>query len=237
MIETHDLVKDYRDDSQTTRALAGVSLAIHEGEFVAVMGPSGSGKSTLLHILSFLDRPTAGNYEFRGRRMDELSDGELARIRNREMGFVFQSFNLLGRSPVYENVELPLLYNPGVAAGERRGKVEAALAAVGLAAKIGVEASRLSGGERQRVAIARALVNDPAVIFADEPTGNLDSNSGAVIMGILRRLNESGRTVILVTHDREIASHARRSIRLRDGRIESDAPIPTAANPQPYAPR
>ncbi|MDP3727046.1 MAG: ABC transporter ATP-binding protein [bacterium] len=231
MIEVRELAKDYRDNGTFTRALAGVSFTIREGEFVAVMGPSGSGKSTLLHILSFLDRPSGGSYEFRGRRMDELSDTKLAAIRNREMGFVFQSFNLLGRSSVYENVELPLLYSPGVHAGERRAKVEAAVAAVGLGAKIDVETSRLSGGEKQRVAIARALVNDPAVIFADEPTGNLDSQSGAVVMGILKRLNESGRTVILVTHNREVAGYAGRLIRLKDGRVESDAPISAAPVP------
>lgn len=231
MIEIRELAKDYRDNGTTTRALAGVSFSIREGEFIAIMGPSGSGKSTLLHILSFLDRPSDGRYEFRGRRIDERSDTELARIRNREMGFVFQAFNLLGRSPVYENVELPLLYSPGVAAGERRPKVEAAVAAVGLAAKIEVEASRLSGGEKQRVAIARALVNDPAVLFADEPTGNLDSQSGAAVMNILKRLNENGRTVILVTHNSQIAGYARRLIRLRDGRLESDAPyqLPTTS--------
>ncbi len=229
MIEVRDLAKDYPDNGTFTRALAGVSFAIREGEFVAVMGPSGSGKSTLLHILSFLDRPTTGSYAFRGRRMDELSDTELARIRNREMGFVFQAFNLLGRSPAYENVELPLLYSSGVQAGERRGRVEAAVAAVGLVAKIDVEVSRLSGGEKQRVAIARALVNDPAVIFADEPTGNLDSQSGAVVMNILRRLNANGRTVILVTHDTQIAGYARRLVQLKDGRVENDAPISTAS--------
>ena len=161
MIEVRDLAKDYRDNGTSTRALAGVSFSIREGEFVAIMGPSGSGKSTLLHILSFLDRPSDGSYEFRGRRMDELSDTELAHIRNREMGFVFQSFNLLGRSPVYENVELPLLYSPNVPAGERRAKIEAAVAAVGLAAKMGVEAGRLSGGGKQRGATARGPPSDP----------------------------------------------------------------------------
>ena len=230
MIEVRDLTKDYRDDGTATRALADVSFSVREGEFVAIMGPSGSGKSTLLHILSFLDRPTGGSYAFRGRRMDERSDAELARIRNREMGFVFQAFNLLGRSSVYENVELPLLYSPDVAADERRRKIQAAVAAVGLAAKIGVEAGRLSGGERQRVAIARALVNDPAVIFADEPTGNLDSQSGAAVMAIVKRLNDGGRTVILVSHNAQIAGYAKRLIRLRDGRLESDAAIRQTAN-------
>ena len=230
MIKVERLIKDYREDGAVTRALAGVSFAVTRGEFVAVMGPSGSGKSTLLHILSFLDRPSAGAYEFLGKRMDELSDRERARIRNAEMGFVFQTFNLLGRSSVAENVLLPFLYNRAVPQAERKDRIEAAVAAVGLTGKLQTEAGRLSGGEKQRVAIARALVNDPSVIFADEPTGNLDSQSGAAIMATLRRLHEAGRTVILVTHDPANARYARRLIRLRDGRIESDTSLSAGPN-------
>jgi len=221
MIAVKDLVKDFTTDGTTTRALAGVSCEIERGEFVAVMGPSGSGKSTLLHILSFLDRPTSGAYTFRGKGIGELSDIELAAIRNRDMGFVFQAFNLLGRSSVYENVELPLLYSRSLIAN-RQSLVERAVASVGLTEKLSTEAGRLSGGEKQRVAIARALVNDPEVIFADEPTGNLDSASGAQVMEILRRLNSAGRTIILVTHETYTAGYAKRTIRIRDGRIESD---------------
>lgn len=231
MIRVEGLVKEYRDDGAATQALAEVSFSIERGEFVAVMGPSGSGKSTLLHILSFLDRPTAGAYEFLGEKMDDLSDADLAEIRNREMGFVFQAFNLLGRSSVAENVELPLLYSRAVPARERRTRVEAAVSAVGLHPKLEVEAGHLSGGEKQRVAIARALVNDPAVIFADEPTGNLDSRSGALVMDTLRGLNQGGRTVILVTHETYTAGYAKRLIRLRDGRVESDGAMQASAAP------
>lgn len=225
MIRVQHLVKDYYEDGVVTRALNGVSLAIEKGEFVAIMGPSGSGKSTLLHMLSFLDRPTSGAYEFLGRKMDELLDPELAAVRNHEMGFVFQAFNLLGRSSVAENVELPLLYSRDVPPHARHERVARAIEAVGLASKLYTEAGRLSGGEKQRVAIARALVNDPAVIFADEPTGNLDSQSGASVMGILRRLNEEGRTIILVTHETYTAEFAQRLIRLKDGMVASDEPM------------
>ena len=224
MIQIKELTREYPEDGTITRALAGVSFSIGEGEFIAIMGPSGSGKSTLLHILSFLDRSSGGTYEFLGRDTNEFSDKELAGLRNREFGFVFQAFNLLGRSSVAENVELPLLYNSSVPIGERGERVRAAVAAVGLEHKLEVEAGRLSGGEKQRVAIARALVGGPRVIFADEPTGNLDSHSGAMVMGILKRLNEEDRTIILVTHDPANAAYAKRIIRLRDGRLESDEP-------------
>ncbi|RJQ36356.1 ABC transporter ATP-binding protein [Candidatus Parcubacteria bacterium] len=222
MIHAERLVKDYATGGARTRALDHVNITIDPGEFVAIMGPSGSGKSTLLHILSFLERPTEGAYQFGGRDMTSLADADLAGIRNRELGFVFQSFNLLGRSSVYENVELPLLYS-AVPPRERKAKVERAVGAVGLTDKLLVEASRLSGGQKQRVAIARALVNDPQVIFADEPTGNLDSASGAQVMEILERLNNEGRTIILVTHETYTAEYADRHIRLRDGKIESDS--------------
>lgn len=225
MIFVRNLIKDYRSDDVVTRAIAGVSFEIEKGEFVAIMGPSGSGKSTLLHILSFLDRPTGGEYTFAGKSMSELSDIELARIRNREMGFVFQAFNLIGRSTVYENVELPLLYSVDVATGERRERVEHAVRSVGLEDKLRTETIRLSGGQKQRVAIARALVCDPSVIFADEPTGNLDSISGGQIMETLEELHRTGRTIVLVTHETYTSEYARRLIRLKDGIIEADQPI------------
>ncbi|MBI2055530.1 MAG: ABC transporter ATP-binding protein [Candidatus Sungbacteria bacterium] len=224
MINVRNLRKDYIDDGSVTRALDGITFEIQKGEFVAIMGPSGSGKSTLLHILSFLDRPTAGSYSFSGKSINDLSDSELAHIRNKEMGFVFQSFNLLSRSSVYENVELPLLYSDTLLS-RRRELITQAIKSVGLEEKTKTEAGRLSGGQKQRVAIARALVNDPNVIFADEPTGNLDSKSGAQVMEILKSLNRAGRTVILVTHETYTAEFAERIIRLKDGSIESDAPL------------
>ncbi len=225
MISVKNLKKIYQDDGSETQALRGVSFEIEKGEFVAIMGPSGSGKSTLLHILGFLDRPTSGFYSFTGKVMEELSDLELAEIRNDEMGFIFQDFNLLGKLSVYENVELPLLYNDKIASRERKSAVERAVESVGLSEKIGVVAGNLSGGQKQRVAIARALVNNPNVIFADEPTGNLDSKSGGQVMEILRHLNDGGHTVILVTHETYTAEFAERLIRLKDGEIESDAPV------------
>ena len=224
MISVKDLTKDYVVDGALTKALVGASFTINKGEFVAIMGPSGSGKSTLLHILSFLDRPTSGSYTLLGRSISELSDKELAMIRNQEMGFVFQAFNLLSRAPVYQNVELPLLYSK-VPVNERKSRVEKVVADVGLSEKLWVEAGRLSGGERQRVAIARALVNAPAVIFADEPTGNLDSKSGEQVMEILERLHRAGRTIVLVTHETYTSEYANRLIRLKDGAVEFDGPM------------
>lgn len=224
MISVKNVKKEFDVDGVVTHALRGVSFEITEGGFVAIVGPSGSGKSTLLHVLSFLDRPTAGSYTFFGKSISDLSDRELARMRNKEMGFVFQSFNLLGRSSVYENVEMPLLYS-GVPQKQRIQMVEAAVESVGLAEKMRHEAGRLSGGQKQRVAIARALVNDPAVLFADEPTGNLDSQSGAQVMHILERLHRAGRTVILVTHEIYTAACAERIIRLKDGVVESDEKV------------
>lgn len=221
MIEVSKLSKDYRDDGTVTHALRDVSFSIKPGEFVAIMGPSGSGKSTLLHILSFLDRPTRGIYTFLGNDMQTLVDHELAYTRNKEMGFIFQSFNLLSRASVYENVELPLLY-AHMPVGDRRHLVEAAIESVGLSDKILVEAGKLSGGQKQRVAIARALVNKPQIIFADEPTGNLDSHSGAQVMEILQKLNDEGHTIILVTHETYTAEFADRLIKIRDGMVESD---------------
>ncbi len=221
MISVANLTKDYENNDAKTRALNGLTFSIQAGEFVSIMGPSGSGKSTLLHILSFLDRPTGGTYTFKEKSMRDFSDGGLARIRNEEMGFVFQSFNLLGQSSVYENVEIPLLYGD-LPNAERKARIEYAVASVGLEEKIGVEAARLSGGQKQRVAIARALVNNPTIIFADEPTGNLDSQSGGQIMELLKKLHETGRTIILVTHETYTAEFADRIIRLKDGAIDSD---------------
>lgn len=229
MIAVRDLRREFEDGGSLTRALNGVSLEIKKGEFVAIMGPSGSGKSTLLHILGFLDRPSRGSYAFLGKKVENLDDAELARLRNREVGFVFQAFHLLGRATVYENVELPLLYSDRVSS-ERRTLVEQAVASVGLKDKLVTEAGKLSGGEKQRVAIARALVNDPSVIFADEPTGNLDSASGGQVMETLNRLHEQGRTIILVTHETYTSEFAKRLIHLKDGRLESDQPIRNQTN-------
>ena len=224
MIDVRELKKDYVDEGEVTSALRGVSFSINKGDFVSIMGPSGSGKSTLVQILSFLDRPTGGSYTFLGRKTDDLSDAELAHIRNKSIGFVFQSFNLLTRLTSYENVEIPLIYS-GVPVTARKKMIEDAIRAVGLEEKIYVETAKLSGGQKQRIAIARALVNDPDIIFADEPTGNLDSVSGAQVMSILDGLNRNGRTVILVTHETNTAEFADRIIRLRDGAIESDTPV------------
>jgi putative ABC transport system ATP-binding protein len=226
MIEVHDLQKEYVEEETPTRALRGVTFTIDKGEFISIMGPSGSGKSTLLHILSFLDRPTSGSYKFEGKSIDDMTDKELAQVRNKDMGFVFQSFNLLSRLTVYDNVEIPLLYSDAPPA-KRRTLVEEAVRSVGLEEKLHTEAGKLSGGQKQRVAIARALVTNPNVIFADEPTGNLDSASGLQIMEILASLNDKGRTVILVTHEAQTAEFANRIIRMKDGMIESDQAITT----------
>jgi putative ABC transport system ATP-binding protein len=228
MIEVKDLRKDYVDEGEVTSALRGISFTINKGDFVSIMGPSGSGKSTLVQILSFLDRPTGGTYTFLDKATDGLSDVELAHIRNKSIGFVFQSFNLLTRLTVYENVEIPLVYSDVLPAA-RKKMIEDAVRDVGLEEKLYVETGKLSGGQKQRIAIARALVNDPDIIFADEPTGNLDSVSGAQVMDILDGLNHAGRTVILVTHETATAEFADRIIRLRDGVIESDTPV---ANPR-----
>lgn len=225
MISVKNLEKAYQDDGSVTQALRGVSFEIKKGEFVAIMGPSGSGKSTLLHILGFLDRPTGGSYSFLDRKIEGLSDQELAEIRNEEMGFIFQDFNLLGKLSVFENVELPLLYNEKTHPKDRKKAVIKAVESVGLSEKLNIDAGNLSGGQKQRVAIARALVNNPDIIFADEPTGNLDSKSGGQVMEILRQLNDGGRTVILVTHETYTAEFAERLIRLKDGELESDIPV------------
>ena len=222
MINVDALKKEYPDG---TRALHGVGFSIQKGEFVAIMGPSGSGKSTLLHILSFLDRPTGGTYTFQGKSIDDMTDKELAHVRNRDMGFVFQSFNLLARLSVYDNIQIPLLYSTNILPSQRKKRIEDAVRSVGLDEKLNAEAGKLSGGQKQRIAIARALVTDPNVIFADEPTGNLDSNSGLQVMEILESLNKKGRTVILVTHETQTAEFSKRIIRIKDGMVESDTPV------------
>lgn len=221
MIEVKNLTKIYGEGDAKLYALNRVSFDIKPGEFVALMGPSGSGKSTLMHIMGFLDRPSSGIYKFEGKGIDELSDDQLARIRNKKMGFVFQSFNLLPRTTVFDNVKLPLTYS-GLRKREKKKMVEEAIRGVGLEARAHHLPSQLSGGEKQRVAMARALVHQPSVIFADEPTGNLDSKSGQQIMEILQELNDKGHTIILVTHEKYTSEMARRIIRLHDGQVVSD---------------
>jgi len=227
LIELENIKKIYcaGDEQSATHALDGVSLEIKAGEFVAIMGPSGSGKSTLLHVLGFLDKQTSGNYYFQGKNNKNYSDEELAQVRNKEIGFIFQSFNLLPRTKVIDNVKLPLIYS-GIKESEWNKLAEQAIESVGLLHRANHEPSQLSGGEQQRVAIARALVNQPHVIFADEPTGNLDSKSGEAIMEILQELNENHEhTIILVTHETQTAKYAERIIRLKDGLIESDEKV------------
>ncbi len=225
LIEATSLRKVYGDDGSETVAVEDVSLSVKSGEFVAIMGPSGSGKSTLLHILGFLDRYTSGTYFFDGKEMSAYSENELAHIRNRKMGFVFQAFNLLPRATVLENVKLPLLYSD-FPESEWHRMAERAVQEVGLEYRTNHEAYQLSGGERQRVAIARALVLSPQVIFADEPTGNLDSKSGQAVMQTIQRLNEKqGHTIILITHETHTAEHAERILTILDGRIDNERKV------------
>jgi len=221
VIRIEGITKEYVMGQTTIQALRGVDLFIGRNEYLAVMGPSGSGKSTLMNMLGCLDTPSSGRYEFNGKDVASMEDDELAEIRNREIGFVFQTFNLLPRSTSLQNVELPLIY-AGVSPDERQRRAAEALMAVGLADRMYHKPNELSGGQRQRVAIARAVVNQPSIILADEPTGNLDSRTGEEIMGLFGRLYENGNTIVIVTHEEEIAEHARRVVRLRDGIIESD---------------
>lgn len=222
LIQTIGLSKSYFNDEIETPVLFDIDLTIQKGEFVAIMGPSGSGKSTLMHILGFLDHHTKGQYLFQGEESQKMNDDELAKIRATRVSFVFQAFNLLPRTTVAQNVMLPLLYHPTIAASERMERVLKAIDTVGLMERKDYLSSQLSGGQKQRVAIARALVTQPDLIFADEPTGNLDSASGMQVMEALQALHEHGHTIILVTHEKTTAEHAQRIIRIKDGRIESD---------------
>jgi len=221
IIRIEQITKEYLMGQMTIRALKGIDLSISRNEYLAVMGPSGSGKSTLMNMIGCLDTPTTGRYELNGSEVALMDDDQLAEIRNREIGFVFQTFNLLPRSTSLQNVELPLIY-AGVIASERKQRAEDALEAVGLADRIYHKPNELSGGQRQRVAIARALVNNPSILLADEPTGNLDSSTGREIMATFESLHRRGNTIIVVTHEEEVAAHAQRVVRLRDGLIESD---------------
>ena len=225
IIVVRNMKREYVMGSETVRALRGVDFTIRRNEFVAIMGPSGSGKSTLMNLIGCLDSPSEGEYWLNGHRVSELGDDELARIRNREIGFVFQTFNLLPRASALQNIELPMIY-AGFSARERRKAAEDALARVGLQERMAHRPNELSGGQRQRVAIARALVNNPSIILADEPTGNLDSKTSEEILQLFEHLYEDGQTIILVTHEHDIAAHARRQVHLKDGMIESDGPTP-----------
>ena len=221
LIETHDLWKSYIMGDEEIHALRGVSVQIDRGEYVAIMGPSGSGKSTLMNLIGCLDTPSQGSYLLNGKQVSQMNDNELARIRNEEIGFVFQTFNLLPRASALHNVELPLVY-AGVPAKARQERAKAALEKVELAHRMTHRPSELSGGQRQRVAIARALVNNPSILLADEPTGNLDTRTGLEIMALFARLHESGNTIVLVTHEADVAALAHRAIHLRDGQVEKD---------------
>ncbi len=225
LIELIDVTKVYRMGTEEVHALAGVDLQVESGEYLAVMGASGSGKSTLMNLVGCLDTPTSGRYLLRGTAVETLDDSELAEIRNREIGFVFQTFNLLPRTSALGNVELPLIY-AGVPRKVRRERALAALDRVGLADRVGHQPNELSGGQRQRVAVARALVNEPSILLADEPTGNLDSATSIEIMELFSQLHAAGNTVILVTHEHDIAQHARRQVTMRDGKVLSDVPTP-----------
>ncbi|MGE3509147.1 MAG: ABC transporter ATP-binding protein [Vicinamibacterales bacterium] len=221
LIETVDLWKTYRMGDEEIHALRGVSIQIDRGEYVAIMGPSGSGKSTLMNLIGCLDTPSRGSYLLNGKQVSQMNDNELARIRNEEIGFVFQTFNLLPRATALRNVELPLVY-AGVSAADREQRAKGALERVELAQRMNHKPNELSGGQRQRVAIARALVNNPSILLADEPTGNLDSKTGIEIMAVFERLHAAGNTIVLVTHEADVAAYAHRTIMIRDGKVEND---------------
>lgn len=224
IIEVKELTKTYEMGNTKVHALNGVSFDVHENEYIAIMGPSGSGKSTLMNLIGCLDTPSSGTYILNGQDVSQLDDSELAEVRNREIGFVFQTFNLLPRTNCLANVELPLIYS-GMRTGDRRRRATEVLQKVGLGDRMDHKPNELSGGQRQRVAIARALVNNPSILLADEPTGNLDTKTGEEIMLLMEELYRQGNTILLVTHENEIAAHARRIVRLRDGVIESDEKI------------
>ena len=224
VIRTYDLWKTYIMGEQEINAVSGVDVEIKRGEYVAIMGPSGSGKSTLMNLIGCLDTPTRGQYYINGNLVSEMSDDELARIRNKEIGFVFQTFNLLPRATSLHNVELPLIYS-GMPAQERLERAKTAMKQVDLEPRMHHKPNELSGGQRQRVAIARALVNNPSILLADEPTGNLDTATGNEIMGLFERLHQQGNTIVLVTHEHDIAMHAHRVIHIRDGKVEKDEKI------------
>jgi putative ABC transport system ATP-binding protein len=224
LISMRDIWKTYQMGEEQLHALQGVSFEVQKGEYLAIIGPSGSGKSTLMNLIGCLDTPTRGNYWINGNLVSDMSDDELARIRNKEIGFVFQTFNLLARATALHNVELPLIY-AGIGSGERHEKAQAALASVELADRVTHRPNELSGGQRQRVAIARALVNHPSILLADEPTGALDTNTSYEIMNLFERLHEEGNTIIVVTHEHDIAERAHRIISIRDGKIERDEKI------------
>ncbi|MGE5813600.1 MAG: ABC transporter ATP-binding protein [Acidobacteriota bacterium] len=223
LIETQDLWKTYVMGAEEIHALRGVSLSIERGEYVAIMGPSGSGKSTLMNLIGCLDTPTKGSYLLNEKLVSQMNDDELARIRNEEIGFVFQTFNLLPRATALHNVELPLIY-AGVPSKDRNKRAREALERVELGTRLTHRPNELSGGQRQRVAVARALVNNPSILLADEPTGNLDSKTGEEIMGLFSKLHQGGNTIVLVTHEADIAAHAHRVVHLKDGRVEKDVP-------------
>jgi putative ABC transport system ATP-binding protein len=230
LIDIRDITKVYEMGEEKVHALSGVTVGVERGEYVAIMGPSGSGKSTLMNLIGCLDTPSSGSYVLNGKEVARMTDDELAAIRNQEIGFVFQTFNLLPRTSALQQVELPLVYG-GASRKDRRERAIKALKAVGLSDRMNHTPNEMSGGQRQRVAVARALINDPSILLADEPTGNLDSQTGAEIMALFAELNARGNTIVLVTHEEDIAAHARRIVRLKDGKVRDDQPSDRAATP------